>query len=139
MSNRAREIEALTDALLDDLMNATDNEILAEAIQSETDVESAISFVQNSYNKAKFQFAKDCLASTNTNAIQQRECGNLVDFTDVKRKVIDVIIANPEFNTQFTLAARSGEGIPDEDIAEIYDDLVDLGLIDKRRVGRCGP
>jgi hypothetical protein len=131
MSNRAREIEALTDALLDDLMNATDNEILDEAIQDGTDVESAISFVQNSYNKAKFQFAKDCLASTNVNAIRQCGCGNLINIADVKRKVIDAIIANPEFNAEFTLAARSGKGIPDEDVAGIYDDLVDLGLIDK--------
>lgn len=131
MSNRARELEALTDALLDDLMKATDDEILDESIRDGADVESAISFVHTSYNKAKFQIAKDRLTLNHCNTIRPDGGGNLINISDAKKKVIAALIANPEFNNEFTLAARSGSGIPDDDVAGIYNDLIELGLIGK--------
>lgn len=135
MSNTFRDIENLTETLVQDLLQATDDQILEEAAQDGTDINAAVALVRSSFEKARFEVSKSILKCKNRNTADYRTQSSRVDMAMARKKVIDAILANPDFNSGFTLAARSGKGIPDDDVIGLYEDMVDLGLIDQECVG----
>jgi len=125
MSNSSKELLKLTDEVVEDLMKATDEEILSEAFEDGLDVDKEVSKVREILEKSKFKHAQEVLSYQANNAVNSSSKENIIDLEEAKERIRKAYDDNPSY----LMAARFGEGIPDEDIMDVYRQMVKHGLI----------
>lgn len=115
------------DIMVDDILEATDEEIINEAIEDGINIEKEVFETKKIFNKCRYDIAKKIVEEKKDD---ESRTSNTVSIEDARQKINDVIRTNPEALENFTKAARSGEDIPDEDIIGYYEDLSALGFFD---------
>lgn len=119
----------LADALIDDVLSASDEEILAEfdecggldALRAEiaADIEAA----KGRLGRAKLAAARKAVAAEKRGRTPRRH----LTPDQSRRRLSQALVGSPA-SARLTLAARRGQGVPDEDLDGLVEDASDLGI-----------
>jgi len=125
-------LRRLADALADDVLNTSDQEVLAEAAEEYGDTKQLAANMRALFErtcaaagKAKLAAARAALNGDRRRAPSRRR----LDPSAARRLLQQVLTAHPETAQKLTYAARRGEGLSDEDVFSMLDDLEELGVI----------
>ena len=127
-------LDRLADALVDDILNASDEEVLAEAEEEGIDPAKFAGHLRQVFERAATEAGKSKLAEARRGAAKARRTGARVvriDPADARRRYGAMIAQDPELNEKLTLAARKGEGQSERDIDSAIEDLTELGAFDE--------
>lgn len=131
------QLDKLTDALVNDIIELSIEETLAEANEQYANPSEEIDRLRGIMKNAVLSAAKAKLkdAKNQLNAYHTEVKKNNVIHLSIneKRKIIESFTTqDPELTKKLTLAARKGEGIQTEnDIEGMFEDMLELGLIDE--------
>jgi len=124
-----KDIERLASAIVDDLLEVSDEELLAELAPGEAEL--ALSEGQAILREAKRQAGKSLLADARRRLDEEartpRRRGPRLEAGPARRR-LTAIVANASADSRVTLAARAGKGVPDEDLDGLVEDARDLEL-----------
>ena len=128
-------LDLLEDALVGDILNASDEDILSEAVD-----ESGLPMVHATRARellktAQILAAKKRLSAAREAVEQQRReprKGKIISLNPLqaRRMLAMVLQKHPESTREFTLAARKGKELSDSDVLSMLDDLEELGFYD---------
>lgn len=125
----------LSDALVDDLMVLSDEDLLAEVRESGADPETVAKQLREqieariaSDNKARLERARHEMNA----ARAARASAGVVSLPLArKQQILGQFAANDgSLRQRLTMAARKGDGASEREIDDILRDLLDLGAID---------
>lgn len=125
----------LADALVDDLMSLSDEELLEEVRGEGADPEALAAAMREKIeariatdSKARLGKARDALNA----ARAARASADVVSLPLArKQQILGLFAANDgQLRQRLTMAARKGEGASEREIDDILRDLRDLGAID---------
>jgi hypothetical protein len=125
-------LDRLADALVDDVMNASDEEVLAEFRETNGDPESNAVRMRELFqasvllaNKRRFAAAK---AGAAANRTKPEISASPIDIGEARRR-LRAVRDNPNVSPKLTLAARNEGELSDADILGMLDDLRELGAL----------
>lgn len=130
-------LNKIADIIVQDILDLTDEEILAEAKERFGDPKNEIDRLRGVIGNAVLYASKKKLAETKASLSthrQKSQSSNVVALsTTKKRSIVEQFTSkDSELQKKLTIAARKGEGIQtDNDINGMFEDLVELGLVDK--------
>jgi hypothetical protein len=126
-----KELHRLADAMLDDILNASDDEILNEAIEDGDDAEADAARLRDAFcrallgaGKAKMAAAKQALAEYKSQRLMES-----VRPVLPKDRSARLAALNPMVGSKLTLAARKGGDFTQEDIDGLLDDDAELARL----------
>jgi len=130
----ARQLGRVADALVEGLMDLTDEELLAEVREDGEEPQAlarqateVISAAVLHAGKTKMALAKAAYETGN----RQGPATVLTFSLSEKRKIIDGFIGNdPDLTKKLTVAARSGNALSEQELDSFLNDLLELGAID---------
>lgn len=129
--NHHELIERLTDALIEDILNASDEEILSELAEESGASKVEAGNVRKLFEKAQTMSAKKRLVAARE-AIEQEKPQRAkvipLNSLQARRKLETILNEHPEETRELTLAARKGTDLSDADILGMLEDLQELGL-----------
>jgi hypothetical protein len=123
------ELDRLASAMVDDLLATPDEQLLAEL--GEADVEAILAAGRDILARARRKAGKASLAQARKHIALEatKPSGNRRRLApDVARRRLSGIVANASADSRITLAARTGKGVPDEDLDGLVEDADDLGF-----------
>lgn len=127
-------LEAIADEAANSLCDASDEDVVAEACEVFGSVEAGAVLFDSILEKSKITANKKRLSQIRheiDNHKKSKANMNGVLSLAEARKRIESILEHPDDSQKVTLAARYGEGMPDEDVLGFYEDMVDLEMIDE--------
>lgn len=129
--NHRDMLERLTDALVEDILNASDKEILSEVAEECAAPKVEADKVRRLFEKAQAMAAKKRLVAARE-AIEhdkpQRAKVIPLNSLQARCKLETILHEHPEETREFTLAARKGKDLSDADVLGMLEDLQELGL-----------
>ena len=126
-------LDRLADALVDDILNASDEEVLAEAEEDGIDPTGLAGHLREVFERTAAEEGKVKLAVARRGAANARRSGARVvriDPADARRRYEAMVAQDPKLTEKLTLAARKGEGQSERDIDCAIEDLAELGAFD---------
>jgi len=120
-------LDRLTAALVEDILSASDEEIIAEALEDREVPAGAVAAVRAVFEKAARLAAKDRLAAARLAVTRDRvrsASGSPLDPSEARRRLGRILAQDPNL----TLAARKGQDLTDKEVLGLLEDLKDLGL-----------
>ena len=126
-------LDRLADALVDDILNASDEEVLAEAEEDGIDPAKLAGHLREVFERAATEVGKAKLAAARRGAANVRRSGARVvriDPADARLRYDAMIAQDPKLTEKLTLAARKDEGQSERDIDSAIEDLAELGAFD---------
>lgn len=127
MPKQNKKTYDIFDIMVDDILEATDEEIINEVVEDGIDIDKEVFKIKRIFNKRRYNVAKKIVEDKKRG---EGRTSNTVSIEDARQKINNVIKNNPEALESFTKAARSGVDIPDDDIIGYYEDLSELGFFD---------
>ncbi|MDO9103670.1 MAG: hypothetical protein Q7U57_01780 [Methylovulum sp.] len=130
------QLDRLTESLVNDIIELSDEEILSEAQEQFDDPAEELDRLRKIIKAALIQANKNKLAEAKkqvNNYKSQTLKNNVITLPiSEKRKAIESFTnQDPELKDKLTLAARKGEGIKTEnDVEGMFEDMAELGIID---------
>lgn len=133
-NSKRAALDRLAQALVDDVLTATDAEILAEAKEDGTDPAATAARLKGIYRNALANAGKARLAAAKAAVGADRRSARpgiitALDPTAARARLEAVLKRDPETLNKLTLAARKGEGLSDADVQGLLDDLEELGIL----------
>jgi hypothetical protein len=125
-------IASISNGLAESLTTAADEDIQEEARICFGNVDAGVEAFNKILDKAMTMVNKQKLHSIRSILAQEdilTKKTNKVLSIGEARKQIEEALKNTKDSERITLAARYGEGMPDEDVLGFYEDLVDLDII----------
>ncbi|MDR3579203.1 MAG: hypothetical protein P4L44_04475 [Oryzomonas sp.] len=128
-------LDHLTDALVEDILNTSDKEILSEAAEDSGSPEAEATRVREILKTAQTLAAKKRLSAARLAVAQQKkepQKGKVItlDPLQARRTLATILQKHPESTQEFTLAARKGKELSDSDVLSMLEDLRELGIYD---------
>ena len=130
-------LDRLTDVLVEDMLNAPDEEVLAEFAEEGGDA------VQNA-GRMRDLF-EECLLAANKRRMRDAKAGVAaarnarikpvppsIDISEARAQ-LRALIEGPDVPAGLTLAARNEEELSDSDVLGMLEDLAELGIIPPKR------
>ena len=133
----SEQLDLLADTLVQDILELSDEEVVVEAKDRFSDPKPEIDRLRSVIDSALLRASKTKLTEARISLAAYKKdspSNNVVALsTAQKRTLIERFTAqDTELQQKLTLAARKGEGIQTEnDIEGMFEDLIELGLIDK--------
>lgn len=125
-------LDRLADALVDDILNTSDEAILAEFRESYGDPEQHTARWRERFEMSVMTANKHRLAAAKlgveASLARSREVMPPIDITEARRR-LRAVSDNPDALQELTLAARKESEMSDAEISSILDDLRELGAI----------
>lgn len=131
------QLEKLTDALVEDIIELNDKEILLEAEEQLNNLSQDNNHIRAVINSAVLRASKIKLLEAKKQVNEYKKIAkrnNVIAITNSQKKSVieNFTTQDPDLNQKLTLAARKGEGIQTEnDIEGMFEDMLELGLIDE--------
>lgn len=128
-------LDNLANALVADILNASDEEILAETEEVAGSAAVEANHVRDILKTAQTMAAKKRLATARAAVEQQKkgkQGGKVISLNpaQARRTLATVLQNHPESTQEFTMAARKGKELSDSDVLNMLEDLQELGLYD---------
>ncbi len=135
-------LDRLADALVEDILNASDEDILAEFRESGGDPERNASDMRALFEKGLIAANKKRLATAKAGAAASRRPPTgaptaAIDIAAARARLRAALDA-PNFPHKLTLAARKESELSDADILSMLDDLRELGVLPPEDGGSDG-
>ena len=127
-------LDRLANALVDDILNDSDEVILAEAKEEGVDPARLADEVRQLFERTTAEAGKARLAAAKRAAADARQSDARVaslDSADARRRYDAMIDQDRRLTEKLTLAARKGEGLSERDIESAIEDLAELGAFDE--------
>lgn len=125
-------LDRLAETLVDDILSASDEEILAEFRATHGDPDAHAAAMRALFEKSVVVANKRRLAAAKAGAAASRRAGAApgvpVDIAGARARLRAALDA-PGASQKLTLAARKEGELSDADIAGMLDDLAELGLL----------
>jgi hypothetical protein len=121
----------LADAIMEDVLISTDDEILKDAAEDYADPALEVSHAKAIFERARSAAGKKRLKAAQEAVQKEKQSGRKVLFMDgaaARRKLDSILRDHPEAGAEFTLAARKGQELSDSDVIGILEDLRELGV-----------
>ncbi len=128
--NEHADLTALTDMFVEDILAATNEEILSELGDTPERQQARISDSRAFLDSVVEQSGKSKLASAKEAVEADRQRPQKVislSPAELRARFAEFVARDPELAEKMTLAARSGEELSDRDILGILQDLEELG------------
>ena len=119
-------LDRLADALVDDILNASDEDILAEITEEHGDPARLAAEMRALFERKVLEAGKAKLAAAKQAAAEARRKGATVlsiDPAEARRRY-------ERITAPLTLAARKGEGQSERDVDSAIEDLAELGTFE---------
>lgn len=130
-SEERKALDRLTEALVDDLLNTPDSEVLAEFRADGGDPDRSAAEVAALFECTLLKANKARLAAAKADAAASK--GNVATTApiemDAARRRLRAILASPKLAGALTLAARKETDLSDADVVALLVDLDDLGVV----------
>jgi hypothetical protein len=130
--NERAALRRLADALAEDILKATDEEVLAEVVELYGDpvkvaaeTRRALGEAVAASGKEKLRAARAAVNSLNTRQLKAVRLSPV----EARRCLAEVLAGDPDTSRKLTLAARKGPELSDEDVIGMVDDLMALGVL----------
>ncbi|WP_413208437.1 hypothetical protein [Rhodospirillum sp. A1_3_36] len=131
----ARPLNCLADSFVEDILNMSDEEVLAEFQEDGGDAEQYAAYMRAKFedsllkaNKTRMAIAK---AGVSANRATIRTASrNIVDFAEARAR-LHAVIERAKSVPGLTLAARKEEELSDSDVLGMLEELAELGLLDE--------
>jgi hypothetical protein len=119
----------LTDILIEDIMSAPDEAILAE-IEEDRGIASVMATASADLASVKVHLGKAKLVAARKAVSAERRSRQPRSRVAPAqaRKRLSTAFAGSAGGARFTLAARKGDGVPDTDLEGLIEDAADLGI-----------
>jgi hypothetical protein len=124
-------LDRVADALVDDILNKSDEDILAEMYEEGINPDRYAAEMRERFenivmhaNKAKLAAAKAAVSSDQARV--PRSTSAPVDMAESRRRLQNTLASSQQ---QLTLAARNETEMTDSDVLSMLDDLRELGVI----------
>ena len=130
IKNRS-DLDRLATSLVDEILNMSDEELLTEAKEDGEDPKIIAQAARNILEQASMTNNKNKLAEAKKAVQASRMRAPSVSHLEpgkARQKLETILAQHPETRSKLTLAARKGEGLSDEDIWGMLEDLEELGL-----------
>jgi len=126
-------LDLLADSLIDDLLSASDEEILAEAKEDFGSADKVVAATKEIFERAIASKAKGRLAAARAGVKGDRErTAAIVPIaaSQAKQRLAKALATNPRLQN-LTMAARHGKSAStsDTDAEGVLEDLIELGLL----------
>jgi hypothetical protein len=120
----------LTDDLVEDLLNTSDQDLLQEYDDKQKDciVNSMQEIFKKSCNQFGIKKLERAKQEVTNNKTKQNKILHISDPVYAREKINNFFAHNKE-NTAFTMAARNAEELSDQDIIGLYNRMVRLNII----------
>ena len=131
-SNNHLAIDRLAASLVDDILNMTDEEILAEVAADREDPKQIAQETEDIFERAVATCGKSRLTAARRSVLADRQQGSKVfrlDPSTARQKLENILRQHPETRNKLTLAARKGDSLSDSDVLSMLEDLGELGVI----------
>lgn len=131
-SNDHLALDRLAASLVDDILNMTDEEILAEVVADGEDTKRIAQETKDIFERAVVTCGKSRLATARKSVLTDRQQVSKVfriDPSAARQKLENILRQHPETRNKLTLAARNGEGLSDSDVISMLEDFGELGVI----------
>lgn len=125
-------LDRLADALVEDILSASDEDILTEFRESDGDPERNATDMRALFEKGLIAANKKRLAAARAGAAaSRRPTGAPAPAIDIAtaRARLRAALDAPNFPHKLTLAARKESELSDADILSMLDDLRELGVL----------
>lgn len=137
--SKARDaLDRLADALVDDILGASDQEILAEFQEAGGDPEELAGDMRALFERSVLASNKSKLAAAKAGVARSKaapvHAAALIDIA-AARKRLHVILQTPSTLQKLTMAARKESELSDADVIGMLEDLRALGIIDDSETG----
>ena len=129
-----KALSRLADALVDDVLKSSDEEVLAEAEEDGIDASGLADHLRGVFERTVTEAGKAKLAAASRAAADaERSSASVVrlDRADTRRRYDAMIAQDSKLTEKLTLAARKGEGQSDRDIESAIEDMAELGAFDE--------
>lgn len=124
-------LDRLADDLVDNILSASDEEVLTEFRESQGDPDRHVADMRALFEASVLAAKKRRLAQAKAGAQAQRETRNITarppDMAAARRR-LRAILDDPTAQHGLTLAARKESELSDADILSLLDDLRELGV-----------
>ena len=129
-----KALALLADSIVEDLLNTSDEDILAEFQAEGGDPEQHAAEMRASFEKMALEGRKKRMADAAAGAAASsgrahRESAKIADMATARERLRSVV-ARLSSDHPLTLAARNENELSDADVLVILEDLEDLGVID---------
>ena len=123
-------LDRLAEALADDILNASDEDILAEFRESDGDPERHAADMRARFDKTLIAANKKRLAAAKAGAaaVPRTVHAPLADIAKARAR-LRAVLDSPDVGKKLTLAARKESEMSDSDIVAMLDDLLELGVL----------
>lgn len=125
-------LDRLADALVEDILNTSDEDILAEFQESQGDPERNAVDMRSRFEKCLIAANKQRLAAAKAGVAANRLTtggrASIIDMAKARARLRAVLDA-PSLPPTLTLAARNESELSDSDILGMLDDLRELGVL----------
>lgn len=128
------QLERVADLIFQDLLETSDEEILAEAVEDGMDVEKEVERISSIISEAAFNNGQAKLAAAKKGFLERKSAkrSTFGSFTlQKKRQIIGSLKSNDNLKRQITLAARNENDLSDSDLNAYLQSLYDLNVIDE--------
>ena len=133
-------LDRLVDALVEDILSASDEDILAELRETEGDPERHAADMRARFEKSLIAANKSKLAAARAGVAASRPAGTPTPAVDIAaaRARLRAVLDLPGVAQKLTLAARKESEMSDADILSMLDDLRELGVLPPEDGGNGG-
>ncbi len=128
-------LDHLANALVDDILNTPDEDILAEVVEDNGAPEKIAEKMRALFERTIQEEGKAKLAAAKKAVAEGRRRGEAVvniDPAEGRRRYEAMISNDPDLSKKLTMAARKGEGQSERDIESAIEDLAELGALDDK-------
>ena len=139
--NHIEKLGALLDAIEENILQASDEEIIEEKKASGEDPEAAArhvqSIIQSGIKKQRQKKLRAAREGYNQAIVrQQRRTPMLPDDPVERRALLDAVLASKQSVPRgITMAFREGKHMSDDDVTSILEDLIELGILSDEEEG----
>lgn len=120
----------LENALIDDILNATDDEIAAEAAEEGIDLEAQATAMRSIFERARLESGKTRMAAAKAAAAAHRSAALRGRVPRLQPGVFEGRAANDVGNARkLTMAARNGTEQSERDLKSVEEDLAELNAL----------
>ena len=121
----------LADTFVDDILSMTDEAIMAEAREDHTDPSAVATHTIALFEQAAASAGKGRLAAAKA-ALADRVApttATRIEPTAARRRLDRLLAHDAKAAGGLTLAARNGQGLSDDDVRTMLEDLAELGIV----------
>lgn len=125
-------IELLADSLVEDILNASDEDILSEAQGDSIDPKLEADKARALFDQTRIILGKKRLNSAKEELTKKKhnESRKIINLNpnEARKRLHKILAQCPEETTNITLAARDERELSDNDVLEMLEDLETLGV-----------